>query len=57
MKIVVLTLSMVLLLIGCAPPHAIKEMFTVYSAWQNTPEMHGTMPEERIEGNYGAWGE
>lgn len=54
MKIVLLILS--LLLMGCAPPHAIHEMIVVYSAWQDKPQIN-TVPEESLEGNYEAWGE
>ena len=52
-----LILILTLFIIGCAPPHAIHEMIVVYSAWQDKPETTQTMPEERLEGNYKAWGE
>ena len=35
----VIFLLAVLLIAGCAPPHAINEMIIVYSAWESVPEL------------------
>lgn len=56
MRYLILLLLSVML-IGCAPPHAIHEMVVVYSAWLDVPTAKQVTPEERMEGNYKAWGE
>ena len=54
MKILILSVLMLLSSPGCTPLH---EIVAVHTAWRGAPTASRTLPEERIEGNYRAWGE
>ena len=56
MKIVLLFVS--LFFSGCSTHQGITDAGKVWSMWQyQYQHSHRRIPEERIEGNYKAWGE
>ena len=48
MKLIML-IAAALTLAGCAPPHAVKEIIIVYSAWDDLPELEHETSENRFE--------
>ena len=55
-----LILCAILFISGCSTYNGITDAGRVYSMWQYQYQhrhLYSTKPEERLEGNYKAWGE